>query len=49
MHGPAIEVEGIEQILEADDLGVQPWADGPKDRYIRIEPAEVTGRRISRA
>lgn len=49
IHGLATEVEGIEQILEAGDLGVQPWADGQKDRFIRIEPAEVTGRRISRA
>lgn len=28
-------------------LGIQPWADGePKDEFLRLVPAEITGRRI---
>ncbi|GGQ88279.1 pyridoxamine 5'-phosphate oxidase family protein [Kitasatospora griseola] len=29
------------------DLAVQPWAGGPRDRWIRIRPATVSGRRIT--
>lgn len=25
---------------------VQPWADGPRDVYVRIIPRKITGRRI---
>ncbi len=46
LKGTAHEVEGLEELLALDDLGVQPWADGPKHRYLRIEPESVTGRRI---
>jgi hypothetical protein len=28
--------------------GIDPWAGGDKDVYIRIRPALVTGRRIKR-
>jgi hypothetical protein len=28
------------------DLPVTPWAQGEKSHWIRIEPVEVTGRRI---
>lgn len=48
VHGPAVELEGLEELLEAEQLGVRPWAKGQKDRYIRIDPTEVTGRRIAR-
>ena len=29
-------------------LDLHPWAPGPKDHWIRIEPSSVTGRAISR-
>jgi len=28
--------------------GVQPWAGGPREMYVRINPLRMTGRRISR-
>jgi hypothetical protein len=30
-------------------LGVEPWAGGDKDTYLRIEVTEMTGRRIRAA
>jgi nitroimidazol reductase NimA-like FMN-containing flavoprotein (pyridoxamine 5'-phosphate oxidase superfamily) len=30
------------------DSTVHPWAPGPRDRWMRIEPTTVTGRRIER-
>ncbi len=46
VHGTASEVESVEGLLEAADLGIQPWAGGQKNHYIRIEVDEITGRRI---
>lgn len=46
VHGSATEVEGVEEMLAAGDLGVDPWAGGTKNHYLRIQPDEVTGRRI---
>ncbi|MEM9561693.1 MAG: pyridoxamine 5'-phosphate oxidase family protein [Actinomycetota bacterium] len=46
VHGTAGEVESIEGLLAASDLGIQPWAGGQKNHYIRIEVDEITGRRI---
>lgn len=33
---------------QVEKLGVAPWAGGERDTYVRIVPAEVTGRRIRR-
>jgi len=30
------------------ESGVQPWAGGPRDLYLRVIPSRVTGRRIVR-
>ncbi len=46
VHGKAHEVEGVEETLEAEDLGIKTWAERDKSRFIRIVPSEVTGRRI---
>lgn len=46
VHGTAREVDSVEGLLEARDLGVDPWAGGQKNHFIRIEPTEVTGRAI---
>lgn len=46
IHGKATEVESVEGLLEAQDLHVGPWAAGEKNHFIRIEPDEITGRRI---
>lgn len=49
VHGTASEVERLEELLDADDLRVDPWAAGTKNHYIRITPTEVTGRRVPSA
>lgn len=46
IRGTATEVEGLEEVMEAADLGVSPWAEGPKNRYVRIEAESISGRRI---
>lgn len=46
VHGTAHEVDSVEELLDAQDLGVDPWAGGQKSHFIRIEPLEVTGRAI---
>ncbi|MCP3989380.1 MAG: pyridoxamine 5'-phosphate oxidase family protein [Actinomycetia bacterium] len=48
VHGPASEVEGVEELIDADRLLIEPWSRGPavKNRYLRIKPSELTGRRI---
>lgn len=48
VHGTATEVQELDELLDADDLDIQPWVEGPKSRYMRIVPDEVTGRRIPR-
>lgn len=46
VRGTAAEIEGMEELLDAEDLGVSPWAEGKKSRYLRITPDQVSGRRI---
>lgn len=44
--GRAREPRTLEEVVEIDDLGVTPWAQVPKTRYVVIEPDRVTGRRL---
>lgn len=46
IHGRASEVESVEDLLAAEDLHIEPWAEGTKNHFIRIEVDEITGRRI---
>lgn len=46
VHGYASEVEGTEAVMEAEALGIDPWVDNPKYRYLQIEIDEITGRRL---
>ena len=48
VHGRAQELERLEEILAAEDTGLQPWAESHKDRWMRVRADEVTGRRIPR-
>lgn len=48
IRGVAQEVGGVEEVLEMEDLHVEPWIEGSKNRYFRITPTRVTGRRIPR-
>jgi hypothetical protein len=46
VKGYAIEIEQMHQYFEAVDLPLFPWHAGPKHRFVRIEPVEITGRRF---
>ncbi len=46
VHGVASEIERMEELLDADDLELSPWAGGEKARYIRIQPEAISGRSI---
>jgi nitroimidazol reductase NimA-like FMN-containing flavoprotein (pyridoxamine 5'-phosphate oxidase superfamily) len=44
--GVAEEIEDRAELLQAEALGLEPWAGEVRDRYVRIRAAEVSGRRI---
>lgn len=44
--GVAHEVQQLHDILEALDLPVFPWEEGPKPHFVRIDPDGITGRRF---
>lgn len=46
VRGSATEIEELDELLEADRMLLEPWARGHKNRYVRITPEQVTGRRI---
>lgn len=47
VKGSAEEITALGELFGADELGVEPWASGPKNRYFRLVPESVTGRRIA--
>lgn len=45
--GEASEIQEWEQLQQAEDLGLHPWAEtADDDRWVRITPERITGRRI---
>jgi len=46
VKGRAGEVRDQYEQLDVESLEVTPWHAGAKDRFVRIEPLEVTGRRF---
>ncbi|HYB25103.1 MAG TPA: pyridoxamine 5'-phosphate oxidase family protein [Solirubrobacteraceae bacterium] len=46
VQGVAEEVTNRADVRRLDGLGVEPWAPGPKRRWVRIRARTVTGRRI---
>jgi nitroimidazol reductase NimA-like FMN-containing flavoprotein (pyridoxamine 5'-phosphate oxidase superfamily) len=48
VQGPAHHLDSPEERAEADTLGIEPWASGEREHFIRITPARITGRRIRR-
>ena len=46
VKGHAVEIERMYDVLDALDLPLFPWHAGPKHRFVRIEPVEITGRRF---
>jgi nitroimidazol reductase NimA-like FMN-containing flavoprotein (pyridoxamine 5'-phosphate oxidase superfamily) len=46
VKGRAAELVTADELSKVTSLPLEPWALGPKSRWIRIKPEEVTGRRI---
>jgi uncharacterized protein len=47
VRGEAVEVTDPAELARLRKLRLSPWAPGAKNRYVRILPAKLTGRRIS--
>lgn len=48
VQGPAHHVESDAERASVREAGVEPWAGGPRELFLRITPSRVTGRRIVR-
>jgi len=46
LQGAAHHVDTEAERGEVRESGVEPWAGGDKEHYVRIVPSRVTGRRI---
>lgn len=46
VKGKARTISEINDLMDTVDLPLFPWQGGTKDRFIRITPGEVTGRRF---
>ena len=46
VKGTASQLESIEDVLDSAELELFPWQAGEKNHFIRIVPAETTGRRF---
>lgn len=47
VKGRASERHQITDIVDSLELPLAPWQSGPKPRFVRIEPHQITGRRFS--
>ncbi|HEX9541420.1 MAG TPA: pyridoxamine 5'-phosphate oxidase family protein [Streptosporangiaceae bacterium] len=48
IQGSAHFVDSEAELASVAQLGVQAWAAGPKEQFIRIIPTHITGQRIRR-
>ena len=46
VKGMAEEIERVEDVLDANDLLIEPWDPTGKSRFVRITPTTVSGRRF---
>ncbi|HTN81615.1 MAG TPA: pyridoxamine 5'-phosphate oxidase family protein [Acidimicrobiales bacterium] len=46
LKGHAVEIQKLHDLFEAADLPLFPWHAAPKQRFVRITPDSVTGRRF---
>jgi nitroimidazol reductase NimA-like FMN-containing flavoprotein (pyridoxamine 5'-phosphate oxidase superfamily) len=46
VHGIAEEIWRFDDLSLAREMGLQPWAPGNRDHYVRIVPTAITGRRV---
>jgi len=44
--GRARAVDDPHELQEVEKLGIEPWAGGDRDVHVRLEPTEMSGRRI---
>jgi nitroimidazol reductase NimA-like FMN-containing flavoprotein (pyridoxamine 5'-phosphate oxidase superfamily) len=49
VRGEITEVTDPAELARLRELPLQVWAPGPRNRYVRILPATLTGRRIAAA
>jgi nitroimidazol reductase NimA-like FMN-containing flavoprotein (pyridoxamine 5'-phosphate oxidase superfamily) len=47
VRGEAVEVTDPDELTRVRTLALFPWAPGAKNRYVRILPSSLSGRRIS--
>lgn len=47
--GHAQRITDVDELVELSGTFVQPWAEGPRDHFIRIRIEKVTGRQLSEA
>jgi nitroimidazol reductase NimA-like FMN-containing flavoprotein (pyridoxamine 5'-phosphate oxidase superfamily) len=48
IQGALHHVESEAEQAAVRESGVEPWAGGPRELYLRVIPSRVTGRRITR-
>ena len=48
VQGAAHHVESEDERAEVARAGVEPWAPGERDLFVRVTPSRLTGRRIRR-
>src|SRR6516162_1097506 len=48
IQGALHHVESQAERASVRESGVQPWASGPRELYLRVIPSRMTGRRITR-
>ena len=47
VRAEAVEVVDSGDLARVRELPLYPWAPGPKSHYVRLLPAQLTGRRIA--
>ena len=47
VKGHAVELQRMRELFVAADLPLFPWHASPKQRYVRIVPVQITGRRFA--
>jgi uncharacterized protein len=47
--GHATEVTDSSDVARLSSAGLQPWAPGARESLIRIDPVQITGRRVPRS
>jgi hypothetical protein len=46
VKGHAVEIEQLDELVDALDLPLFPWHAAPKHRFVRIVPVDISGRRF---